>query len=119
LSHRRAHRGIGARKELTEFSVRKLSVSISVDASDDREQLTFGSIVGAAPQELAEVIRVDTAVVVLVNGTESSKLRKIVAHFQIAFKDFKAARQVDLLVQDVEHRVLDVPRQLVKAATAE
>ena len=105
----------GRADELSEFSVRKLSITIGVDAADDRKKLSLAGVVADGPEERAEVEGIDASIVVSVDAAIGGKRREIVADFELALQNVKTTHEVDLLLENVKEGALDVVRKRIEA----
>lgn len=69
----------------------------------------------ARTQETAQVVGINTSVVVLVNGAVGSEDGIVVADFEVTLQDVESALQIDFLLEDVQKSMLDVARKRVEA----
>ena len=118
LLHHGAARWVGRSDELAELGVGELSVAISVNTSNDSQELGLAGVVTTGPQEGSEVECVDSTIVVLVNTTIGRQRGVVVAHLKLTLKDVKTTLQVDLLLKDVHHSPLDIEGEAVEATDA-
>ena len=113
--HGSAARRAGRADELSEFGVRKLSITIGVHAADDSKKLSLAGVVADGPEEGAEVEGIDASIVVSVDAAVGGEGGEIVANLKLALQNVKATHEVDLLLEDVEEGALDVVGKRVEA----
>jgi hypothetical protein len=118
VSNAGAGRGAGAAHEVGELGVAETSITISVHAADDGKELALTGVVAGRAEERAEVVGVDTTIVVLIDGAVSGKSGVVVAALELTLEDIEAALEVDLLLDHVEERALNVASEAIEAANA-
>jgi hypothetical protein len=111
-------RGVRGANEVGELGIAETSITISVHAANDGEELALARVVTARAEEWSKVVGINATIVVFVDGAVGSQGRVVVAGLELTLEDIKTALEVDLLLDNVEESGLDVTSQVVKSTDA-
>jgi len=110
---------VGASQELGVLRVGETGITVGVNATNDGEELALSGVVAGGAEEGTEVEGVNTAIVVFVDGAVGGEGGVVVSNLKVAFEDVKTSLEINLLLEDIDERSLDVPREVVVASNTE